>query len=97
METLLRSAEEVELLGPWTLEQADCTQIAAARPSLVVIADDEAHEETIARLTAEILEHLPELPVIRAGLNENIFRVFSAHTLPARGADLMEIIRNLPA
>ncbi len=97
METLLRASEEVELLGPWDLEQANCAHIAAVHPSLVVIADDEAHEETIARLMTEILEHCPELPLIRAGLNENVFRVFSTHALPARGANLLEVIRNLPA
>jgi hypothetical protein len=50
-----------------------------------------------ARLITAIVEQYPELPVIRANLDENVVRVFSTRLLPARGADLLETIRNLPA
>lgn len=97
METILRAAADVELVGPWELGEEVCQRIAEARPNVVVIADEESQEEVVAHLTSAIIEQYPELSVIRAGLNENVFRVFSTHTLLARGADLLETIRNLPS
>jgi len=96
METVLRAAEDVELVGPWELGGEVCQRIEETRPNVVVIADEEAQDEAVAHLTAAILERYPELSVIRAGLDENVFRIFSTHSLPARGADLLETIRNLP-
>ncbi len=96
METILRAAEDVELIGPWELGEDVCQRITEVRPNVVVIADEESQEEAVAHLIASIIEQFPELSVIRAGLNENVFRLFSTHTLPARGADLLETIRNLP-
>lgn len=96
METILRAAEDVELIGPWVLGEDVCQRIGEACPNIVVIADEESQNEAVARLTASVLEQYPDLSVIYTGLNENVFRVFSTHTLPARGADLLETIRNLP-
>ena len=96
METVLRAAEDMELVGPWDLGEEVCQRIAEARPNVVVIADEDPQSEAITHLTAAIIEQYPELTVIRTGLNENVFRIFSTHILPARGADLLETIRNLP-
>ena len=96
LETVLRAAEDVELIGPWELGGDVCRRIADSRPNVVVIADEDPHDMAVTSLTGAIIEQYPELTVIRTGLNENVFRVFSTHTLPARGADLLETIRNLP-
>jgi len=97
VEAVLRAAEDVELVGPWKPGEDVCQRIEESHPNVVVVADEQAQDEAVARLTAEILQHHPELPVIRAKLDENVFRVFSAHTLPARGADLLDLIRSLPS
>jgi chemotaxis response regulator CheB len=96
METILRVAEDMELVGPWELDGDVCQRIAEARPGVVVIANEDPQSEAVTHLIAAILEQYPDLSVIRSGLSENVFRVFSTHTLPARGADLLETIRNLP-
>ena len=96
VEAVLRAAEDVELVGPWKPGEDVCQRIEESRPNVVVIADEESQDEAVAHLTAAIIERYPELSVIRAGLNENVFRIFSTHSLPARGADLLETIRNLP-
>lgn len=96
METVLRAAKDMEMIGPWELGEDVCQRIAAARPNVVVIADEDPQNSAVTSLTAAIIEQYPELSVIRTGLNENILRIFSTHTLPARGADLLETIRNLP-
>lgn len=95
METILRAETEVELVGSLNLNDLEiCTQIQKTQPSVVIIADETLQGETATELTQSILEQYPELSVIRTGLSENVFRIFSTHTLPARGADLLETIRS---
>ncbi|MCC6499988.1 MAG: hypothetical protein IT313_06940 [Anaerolineales bacterium] len=96
MERVLRGAEDVELMGPWDLNEDICARIMEVQPNVVVVADEDARGEESARLTTTIIEQYPELPVIRTNLSENVARVFSTHLLPARGADLLETIRKLP-
>lgn len=94
METILRAEKEVELIGPWTLGDQDiCERLIEVSPSVIVIADENLQSEVAADLTKTIIEQYPEISVIRTALNENIFRIFSTHTLPARGDDLLESIR----
>ncbi len=40
METILRTEKDVEMIGPWHLNDSDiCERLVEARPSVVVIAD----------------------------------------------------------
>jgi hypothetical protein len=94
MEMILRAEKGIELVGPWELgEQNIFQRLLKEKPSLVVIADDNLKSEAAAELTKSIIEQCPELSVIRTGLSENVFRIVSIHTLPARGIDLLETIR----
>lgn len=97
MEGILRAARDVELIGPWGLGDDVCARIAEASPSVVLIVDEDSKSEASVELTSAIMERNPNLPIIRAGLTENVVRVHSTHVLPASGADLLETIRNLPA
>ncbi|GAB4494646.1 MAG: hypothetical protein Fur0016_17490 [Anaerolineales bacterium] len=97
METILRAEADVELIGPWALGEEVCPRITEASPDVVVIVDEDLQSEASVNLTSVIMETYPELPLLRAGLTENVVRVVSTHILPARGADLLETIRHLPA
>ncbi|MCC6298731.1 MAG: hypothetical protein IT314_05505 [Anaerolineales bacterium] len=97
MEEVLRAADDVELLGPWDMNEDICARIEEVQPNAVVVADEDIRSEEAAHLTAIIMAQFPELPIIRANLSESVVRVFSTHLLPARSADLLETIRNLPA
>jgi DNA-binding NarL/FixJ family response regulator len=95
MEMILRAEQDMELVGPWNLDEPEiCRRLLVVQPSVVVIADENLHSETAAELTKTIMEEYPELSVIRTGLSENVFRIFSTHTLPARGSRLLETIRS---
>lgn len=96
MENILRAEADVELIGPWDLGEDVCSRIPAANPSVVLIVSEDSQSEANASLTSAIMEAHPKLPIIRAGLTENVVRVYSTHILPARGTDLLETIRNLP-
>jgi DNA-binding NarL/FixJ family response regulator len=97
VETILRAEADVELIGPWELGEEVRARVAEASPSVVLIVDEDAQSAASARLTSALMEAYPALPIIRAGLTENVVRVYSTHILPARGADLLETIRHLPA
>ena len=94
MESLLRASRDVEMIGPWDLKDQDiCRRVEAERPSVVVIADEDLQSQASAELTQAMMEHCPELSIIRTGLSQNVFRLFSTSTLPARGDSLIETIR----
>ncbi|MBL8076906.1 MAG: hypothetical protein JNM55_03005 [Anaerolineales bacterium] len=94
MEMILRAEKDIELVGPWNLGEQDiCRRVLEVKPSVVVIADEDSQSEIAAELSKSIIEQNSELSVIRAGLSENVFRIVSTHTLPARGDNLLETIR----
>ncbi len=97
LETVLRAAEDLELIGPWNMNDPICERIAEFQPHVVIIADENAQSEAATHLTTAIIEQYPDLSVVRVRLSENVFRVFSAHLLPARGPELLEAVRGLPA
>jgi chemotaxis response regulator CheB len=97
LEAVLRAADDVELLGPWDMQECICERIAQSHPHVVIIADENTQSIASIHLTTAILEQFPHLSVMCAGLSENVVRVFLTHLLPARGADLLGAIRSLPA
>jgi hypothetical protein len=98
VENVLRQAADVELFDPMDIMQEDiCSRLPGLRPDAVVIVDETPDTPVVSHLTAEILQQFPNLPVFRADLSENIFHVYAARTLPARGSDLVAAIKRLPA
>lgn len=96
LERILRAERDLELIGPWRLEADVCRGIAKVSPDVILIVDADSQNEAIANLSSVIMEAHPKIPIIRAGLRENVVRVHSTQILPARGTDLIETIRNLP-
>lgn len=95
MEAILRAEEEVELIGPWNLSDRDIFErLVEVRPSVVVIADERLQSENAAELITTIIEKHPDISMIRAALDEKVFRIVSTHTLPARGDHLLETIHS---
>lgn len=95
MEAILRAEAEVELIGPWTLDDQNIFErLVEARPSVVVIADERLQNEKAAELMATIIGKHPKISMIRAALSENVFRIVSTNTLPARGDNLLETIHS---
>ncbi len=97
MEKVLRAAEDVELIGPCRFEDGLFEQIAQSDPHVVIIVDAGPQSDAVAHLVTALIEQCPRVPVICAGLNENVVRVFTTHLFPARGDALLESIRDLPA
>ncbi|MBV6395832.1 MAG: hypothetical protein HFACDABA_01414 [Anaerolineales bacterium] len=97
LEALLRKDGQFELLGPIEASENNIgMRLRELRPDAVIVVDEGETKMGITYLTASILQQFPSLPIIRAGLEQNVFRVFSAHTIPARSSNLVEAILNLP-
>jgi DNA-binding NarL/FixJ family response regulator len=95
LENVLSKVEDVELVGTWTLDDQALARLAQGLPDILLIAEEEAGEQATS-LTAQVLERYPDLPVVRVGLMQNVVRLYTSRTLPARSADLIEAIRSLP-
>jgi DNA-binding NarL/FixJ family response regulator len=95
LENILSKVEDVELVGTWALDDQALARLAQGLPDILLIAEEEAGESA-SSLTAQVLERYPDLPVVRVGLMQNVVRLYTSRTLPARSADLIEAIRGLP-
>jgi len=98
VEHLLSKLADVEILGPWIMDETAVVHLAAKHPDIVIIAGDSSGDELVnaqpvALLTAQILEHYVGLPVVQILLDQNQVRVYNSHTIPARSTDLIEAIR----
>jgi DNA-binding NarL/FixJ family response regulator len=96
LERLLSNVEGVELAGHWGLEELAAAQRSLQLPDIVLIADGELQPQNAYRLTAQVLQDYPDLPVIQVNLVHNYARVYCSYKLLARTYDLIDAIRKLP-
>jgi len=96
LERLLRQMEEVELSGPWDLNSQLLTRLPEAVPDILFIAEEDADAADTSFFINRILERHPDLPIVRIGMRQNTIRLYTSRVLPARTAELVDLIRNLP-
>jgi chemotaxis response regulator CheB len=94
---MLGKMEDMILIGPHAVSDFVLSNLSAFAPDVVLFAEQETNDTTANALLFEILRESPDLPVIQVGLSgDNTLRIYTSHALPARSADLIETIRNLP-
>ncbi len=98
LEGLLRRLADVDILGPWLLQDNALDHLDDPLPDVVVIADEgiSSHDprtQSVARLTSHILEKYIGLPVVQVILDQDQVRIYNSHAVPASSADLIEAIR----
>jgi DNA-binding NarL/FixJ family response regulator len=96
LEHILGSSSEVEMVGCWDFDDPVLPRLKALSPDLLIMADVQLPSERATCLTAEILEDLPDLSVIHVTPEQNVFRVYTSHTLPASKSELIDVISHLP-
>jgi DNA-binding NarL/FixJ family response regulator len=95
LHTLLKKADDVELIGPWALNDDFFDLLASSNLDVVIIADEDPNSAEIVNLANTIMSRFPDLPIIRIGLTQNIFHIVETHAFPASSSDLIETIRGL--
>jgi hypothetical protein len=94
---LLSRIEDLLLIGPRAVSDFAVSDLNECRPDVVLLAGQEMEDASVNTLLLQILQHVPDLPVIQIDLSgKNIVRVYTSHTRPARSADLIDTIRSLP-
>ncbi|MEW5870639.1 MAG: hypothetical protein AB1894_15305 [Chloroflexota bacterium] len=102
LQHLLSKLLDMNILGPWLIDESALQHINTQLPDIILIAvesigEHDSHLYGAALLTAQILEKHVGLPVVQVLLEQNQVRIYNSQTIPARGADLIEAIRNLGA
>lgn len=93
---VLGTMDDVVLIGPRAASGCTLADVRASAPDVVLFAAQETDDPVTNALLVQILQHVPDLPVIQVGLAESTaIHVYTSHTLPARSADLIETIRKL--
>ncbi len=96
LELILNQLEDVELIGPWTMDRPVLPRLAKQRLDIVLVAEGQEQGHRLTALTGRILDRYPDLPVVRIGLEQNKMRLYYTRSLPAHSANLIELIRSLP-
>jgi len=96
LEQTLSRVEDLEIAGHWPVDEPVLERLADARADFVVLTDEGASATQLSRLTAEILDRYPDLPVFRVTLKRSQIQVFSSHLAPASRADLINLLKELP-
>lgn len=97
LEHVLRGMEDVEVLGPWALDDQVLQRLASSNPDIILLAICDDLPEHGMQYIGPILEHFPETPLIQVHLEHNVVRFYSSQTLPAQRQALLDLIRSLPA
>jgi hypothetical protein len=97
---LLGRFSDLDILGPWVIDEHALEQLNDHLPDIVVVVDEglgyaDPHTQSVAWLTQQILDQYEGLPVVQVLLEPNRVRIYNSHTVPARSEDLLEAIRSL--
>jgi DNA-binding NarL/FixJ family response regulator len=102
LEHLLNGLEDVEVVGSFNPDENVIDHCWEISPDLIFIVDDEtggnwASGLTVAgKISAILLETCPELPIIRIRPDRNTLLIYTSQAVPARLADLVDLIRHMP-
>lgn len=93
LELLLRSADDIEVIGSVVPSDSTCNHILQVAPDVVVFAEEYPESDAAINLTTALMEQFPNLRVIKTNLEQTTLRVFAAQTWPASSIDLISAIR----
>jgi DNA-binding NarL/FixJ family response regulator len=102
LEHLLNGLEDVEVIGSFDPDEEIFDHCREISPELIFIVDDEpgggwTSGLTVAgKISAILLETCPELPIIRVRPDRNMLLIYTSQAVPARLADLVDLIRHVP-
>ena len=96
LEYILSNMEDVEVTGCLPLDDQVLSACAEQPHDLVLIADDRSTAHQASAVLSSLLETFPNQPIIRVKLEPNVLLFYCPEELPARVADLVKVIRQVP-
>ncbi len=89
LERIFHQLGDVELIRLQSIDFIEIEgSLRASQPQVVVIAGQE-EDEFADRLIAGLLKSRQNTPIVWIGLENNVMRVYSAHTMPASSSQLI--------
>jgi len=95
LKNILSQREDIILIGLWKLTPQVIPRLVALSPDIVLIAASDTDCDQVDDLMAQILFHYPNLPLLHIGLEKDTICLYTAHTRPARSAELINLIHEL--
>lgn len=92
---ILRRLPEVELNGPWRLEVNEVPEAALTMADAVVLATDGEEPGALQALVARVLDHFPNLPVLRVSAAQDRIWLYRSETFASGSDALVHLLSNL--
>lgn len=96
IEKALSQVEDLEIAGHWNIDAQVLEHVAGSHPDIVFFACESGSLDVTSQLTTLVLERYPELSVFWVTLDRDQVQVFNSQVVPARSADLIDLIHRLP-
>jgi DNA-binding NarL/FixJ family response regulator len=96
LEYTLSHLEDVQVTGCLPLDDQVLAACAEQPHDLVLIAEDQSTAHQASAVMSGLLEAYPNLPIIRVKLEPNVLLFYCPEQLPARVADLIKVIHQVP-
>ena len=96
LEYILSNLEDVQVTGCLPLDDQVLAHCSEQPHDLVLIADDPSSTQQASAVMSGLLEAYPNLPIIRVKLESNVLLFYCPEELPARAADLINVIHQVP-
>jgi hypothetical protein len=91
---ILSNQDDVDLIGPLVPGPDTMTRLAEQAPDIFVFINEGSEEDQ--RVTAQILSHFPDYPLLQVSSEESLVRVTTSESHTTSSVDLVETIRSLP-
>lgn len=88
---MLANAVQVQVVGASVFPTWDETAVSHSQPHIIIIADAGQHQD----ITNTLLNQFPDIPIIKADLNQDYVQIITSRRVNARRADLLVAIHEL--
>lgn len=88
---MLTNAEQVQVVGTAVFPAWDEMVVAQSQPHIIIVADAGQHQG----ITNTLLNQFPNIPIIKADLNQDFVQIITSRRVNARRTDLLAAIDEL--
>jgi chemotaxis response regulator CheB len=88
---MLADAVQVQVVGTVIFPAWAETAVAQSQPHIIIVADAGQHQD----ITNTLLNQFPNIPIIKADLNQDYVQIITSRRVNARHADLLVAIHEL--
>lgn len=88
---MLTNAVQVQVVGTAVFPALDETAVTQSQPHMIIVAGTGQHQD----ITTTLLNQFPDIPIIKADLNQDYVQIITSRRVNARRTDLLVAIHEL--